>query len=116
MNRGRLYIEYIVYNDNMIYITQLIYVKDGKEAVFHEFEDFAIPLMEQYKGKMIQRIRPDKKAFISGEADQPYEIHFLSFDSEEDLAAFMKDERRLEFLHLKEESVRGMLLVKGGEM
>ena len=29
----------------MIYLTQLIFVKKGKEEVFHEFENFAIPLM-----------------------------------------------------------------------
>ena len=31
----------------MIYLTQLIFVKKGKEAIFHEFENFAIPLMEK---------------------------------------------------------------------
>jgi hypothetical protein len=30
----------------MIYITQLIFVKEGKEATFLEFEDDAIPLMK----------------------------------------------------------------------
>jgi hypothetical protein len=45
----------------MIYLTQLIFVKEGKENVFHEFEDFAIPLMEKYNGRIIHRLRPQKK-------------------------------------------------------
>jgi len=27
----------------MIYITQLIYIKDGQENIFHQFENIAIP-------------------------------------------------------------------------
>ena len=32
-----------IYNINMIEITQLIYIKKGKEKIFHEFEAMAIP-------------------------------------------------------------------------
>ena len=100
----------------MIYITQLIFVKPGKEDVFHQFEDVAIPLIERYNGKLIYRLRPDEDSFISAAEERPYEIHFVSFDSEGDLENFMRDESRLKFMHLKNESVRSMLLVKGGKM
>jgi len=100
----------------MIYLTQLIFVKEGKEAVFHEFEAFAIPLMEQYNGRIIYRIRPQKESFISGDQELPYEIHFLSFDTEQDLKRFMKDDKRLAFVHLKNESVKSTILVKGEKM
>lgn len=100
----------------MIYITLLIFVKAGKENIFQQFEEFAIPLMEKYKGKIIYRLRPDKNSFISGNEEQPYEIHFVSFDSEKDLEDFIKDDSRLKFIHLKDESVKSMLLVKGTKM
>lgn len=100
----------------MIYITQLIFVKDGQEEKFLEFERHAIPLMTQYKGKVIYRLRPTKENFIDANQELPYEIHFISFDSEQDLEAFLNDKRRLEFMHLKEASVRSMLMVKGEEM
>ena len=100
----------------MIYLTQLIFVKKGKEEVFHEFEDFAIPLMEKYNGKIIHRLRPQKEAYISSSEEQPYEIHFISFDSENDLAAFLKDDKRKDFMHLKNESVQSSLLIKGEKM
>ncbi|WP_199769297.1 hypothetical protein [Flavivirga eckloniae] len=94
-------------------MTQLIFVKEGKEAIFHEFEDHAIPLMEKYNGRIIYRIRPDETSFVSGEKELPYEIHFISFDSENDLTNFMNDDRRLKFIHLKNESIQSTLLVKG---
>ncbi len=100
----------------MIYLTQLIFVKEGKENVFHEFENFAIPLMEKYNGRIIHRLRPQKENYISSSEEEPYEIHFISFNSEEDLAKFLKDDTRQKFMHLKNESVQSSLLIKGEKM
>jgi antibiotic biosynthesis monooxygenase (ABM) superfamily enzyme len=97
----------------MIYITQLIFVKEGKEEKFLEFENHVLPLMEKYNGKIIYRLRPSRENFIDAVKELPYEIHFISFDSEQDLAEFMKDDSRLKFIHLKNDSVKSMLLVKG---
>ncbi|TSE04683.1 DUF1330 domain-containing protein [Aquimarina algiphila] len=97
----------------MIYLTMMIFVKDGKEEVFHQFEELAIPLLKDYKGKLVYRLRPTKESFISHEDELPYEIHFLSFESESDFVNFAKDERRKDFLHLKEESIRSSFLIKG---
>jgi uncharacterized protein (DUF1330 family) len=97
----------------MIYITQLIFIKEGKEKAFLEFEDFAIPLMEKYGGRMIYRLRPGKDSYVSASEEQPYEIHFISFHSDADLNAFMNDKSRLSFIHLKEESIQSTILVKG---
>ena len=55
----------------MIYITQLIYTRDGKESVFHEFEETAIPLIKKYNGRLLLRIRPDDKSFIECSIDKP---------------------------------------------
>ena len=100
----------------MIYLTMMIFVKEGKEAVFHQFEEFAIPLLEDYNGKLIYRIRPTKDTFILQQDELPYEIHFLSFESEDDFLNFTKDERRKDFLHLKEESIRYSYLIKGTKL
>ena len=100
----------------MIYITQLIFVKEGKEMVFQEFENFAIPLKEKYNSKLLYRLRPDDSVYVSADSEKPYEIHIVSFDSEMDLQQFMKDDTRLKFIHLKNESVKTMLLIKGEKM
>lgn len=96
----------------MIYITQLIYIHEGKEAVLDQFEAVAIPLIYKYNGILIFRCRPAEDAFIEGK-DKPYEIHLVSFPEEDDFEAFKKDEERKLFLHLKEEAIQSVLLIKG---
>ncbi|MBD2703722.1 DUF1330 domain-containing protein [Spirosoma sp. BT702] len=97
----------------MIYFTQLIYVKEGQEAVFHEFEDVAIPLITKYNGQLLLRIRPSNDAYIEHQMDKPYEIHLVKFDTEQDFHAFSQDESRKQFLHLKEQSVKTAILIQG---
>ncbi len=69
--------------------------------------------MEKYNGKIIYRIRPKKENFISETKELPYEIHFMSFDSKQDLNNFMKDDCKQNFIHLKNESVSSTLIVLG---
>ncbi len=97
----------------MIYFTQLIYVNDGQEAVFHQFEAIAIPLIAKYNGRLLARIRPADDAYIEHQIDKPYEIHLVEFDSEQDFQAFSRDESRKQFLHLKEQSVKESILIQG---
>ena len=98
----------------MIYFTQLIYVNEGQEAVFHEFENVAIPLIAKYNGQLLLRVRPTDNAFIDEQLmEKPYEIHFVSFETEQDFRAFSQDESRKQFLHLKNQSVRAAILIQG---
>jgi len=97
----------------MIYLTQLIYIREGKEEIFHAFEDVAIPLIQKYNGKLLLRIRPSAETIIHTETECPYEIHLISFETEKDFDGFKKDEGRKKFLHLKEQSVRSALLIQG---
>lgn len=97
----------------MIYITQLIYLKEGQEKVFHQFEDIAIPIISKYNGRLLLRVRPDDKAFIEYHMDKPFEIHLVAFASEQDFENFKQDEERKQFLHLKEQSIMASILIKG---
>lgn len=97
----------------MIYITQFIYVIEGKESILHEFETVAIPLIAKYNGQLLLRVRPDATATIEASIEPPYEIHLVSFATEKDLDNFKQDEERKKFLHLKEEAIRTVLTIKG---
>jgi uncharacterized protein (DUF1330 family) len=97
----------------MIYLTQLVYVIPGKEDVFHQFEDVAIPLISKHGGKLVLRLRPNADSVVSSTTEVPYEVHIVQFDDEEALAHFMRDDERQKFLHLKNESIRTSLLIKG---
>jgi uncharacterized protein (DUF1330 family) len=97
----------------MIYLTQLIYIIEGQEAVFDQFEDIAIPAILKYNGRLLLRVRPDRKSVIEKNIDIPYEIHLVEFDTEQDFINFSHDEERKKFLHLKEQSVKSVWLMKG---
>lgn len=98
--------ECINFKEMSIFITQLIYLKPNAHVVFDEFESLAIPIIKAYKGKLLFRLRPDEKNFIEGTIENPYEIHLIEFESEDWFHEFMADKTRLQFLHLKEQSIR----------
>jgi uncharacterized protein (DUF1330 family) len=100
----------------MIYLTQLIYIKEGQENMFHQFEALAIPIISKYNGRILLRIRPNEQSFIGHCIDKPYEIHLVEFDSEQDFENFKKDEERKKFLHLKEQSVKITILIQGAKI
>ena len=98
---------------NMIYFTQLIYIKEGQEAIFHQFEDIAIPAISKYNGRLLLRLRPNESSFIEGSMERPYEIHVVEFMSVQDFQHFTQDKERIKFLHLKEQSIKASILIQG---
>lgn len=100
----------------MIYITQLIYLLDGAEATFNEFEKVAIPLISKYNGRLLLRYRPDPENIIEQDIETPYEIHLVEFTSDQDLKSFFKDKEREKFVHLKEKSIKTAWLIKGARL
>ena len=96
----------------MVFITQLVYIKKGQEDIFNQFEDIAIPVISKYNGKLLLRIRPDENSVIETTVERPYEVHLIQFDTETDFEHFMLDEERKRFLHLKEQSVQSIQLIK----
>lgn len=97
----------------MLYITQLVYIKPRQEKIFDEFEAVAIPIISKYNGKLLLRIRPAVNSIIDAGIDLPYEIHLVEFLSEKDFENFMIDEERKKYLHLKEQSIEKVVLIKG---
>ena len=100
----------------MLYITQLIYIKKGQEAVFHQFEDIAMPIIAKYNGQLMLRLRPTENEIIESNIEPPYEVHLIKFDAKNDFHNFMLDEERKQFLHLKEQSIELSILLKGEKL
>ena len=100
----------------MIFITQLIYILEGQENAFDEFEAIAIPIISKYNGTILLRVRPAQDAYIESAVEKPYEIHLVEFETDNDFANFMHDEERKRFLHLKEQSIKSVLLIKGTKL
>jgi hypothetical protein len=100
----------------MIYITQLIYIIKGQEKVFDQFESIAIPLISKYNRQRMIRSRQTLETIIDLYIEITYEINLVQFNKESDFENFMKDEERKKFLHLKEQSIKSVLLVKGTKL
>ena len=100
----------------MLFLTQLIYIKEGQENVFHQFEDIAIPIISRYKGRLLLRIRPDESSIVESNIEKPYEIHLVEFATEKDFEDFTRDEERKRFLDLKEQSIKSSILIKGTKL
>jgi len=99
-----------------LFITQLIYLVPGQEKVFDQFEAVAIPIIAKYNGRLLVRTRLEQKNIIEQTIETPYEIHLVEFETEQDFNNFMKDEERKKFLHLKEQSIKSVVLVKGNRL
>lgn len=97
----------------MVLITQLIYIIEGQENVFDEFEGIAIPIIQKYNGRLLLRVRPTESNFIQYSTDKPYEIHLVEFETEQDFDNFKQDEERKKILALKEQSIRKIILIQG---
>ncbi len=97
----------------MIYITAFLFVKDNKQDVFNAYENAVLPLLGNYNGNLIYRIKPDATDFINLEGEAPYEIHHISFKTNADFMGYIDDEERKRFENLKEESIKSTFIVKG---
>jgi len=97
----------------MIYITQLIYLKEGQADLFNQFEAIAIPAILKYNGLLLLRVRPESYSYIEASIEKPYEIHLVVFATDKDFDNFLQDDERKNFLYLKEQSIKSTLLIKG---
>ena len=97
----------------MLYYTQIIFVKEGKEDQFNLFESHVLPLLKKYNGILIYRVRPADSAVIESTIDRPYEIHIVTFPDKQDFLAYGGDKERLQYLHLKEGAIEKVVLIEG---
>ena len=100
----------------MIFFTQLIYIIEGQEQVFDQFENMAIPAILKYNGRLLLRVRPTENTFIENNIDKPYEIHLVEFETQQDFDNFIHDEERKKFLHLKDQSIKASILIQGNKL
>jgi uncharacterized protein (DUF1330 family) len=97
----------------MLYYTQLIYIKKGREEVFHRFEDAVLPLLKKHGGELVYRLRPDAGSVIASLGEPPYEIHLVTFENKEGFESYKNDPARAACMSLKNESVERMVLIEG---
>jgi hypothetical protein len=97
----------------MVYYTQLIFLYEGQQTAFHAFEDHVLPLLQRHNGQLLYRVRPDPGSVIETAVAYPYEIHLVSFPARADFEAYRDDPERMQYVPLKDKSVRKVMLIEG---
>jgi uncharacterized protein (DUF1330 family) len=97
----------------MLYYTQIIFVREGLEEVFNAFEDQVLPLLQQYGGRVLYRLRVTEETVISSDLRKPYEVQVISFDDRVNFARYLNCDERKRCLPLKEQSVDLSILIEG---
>ena len=93
-----------------------MFIKEGKEHVFNEYESSVLPILKDYNGKLMYRIRPRKEDFIEFEGEKPYELHLISFETNVDFTNFINDDKRKSFEKVKEECIRSTFIIQGQKL
>jgi uncharacterized protein (DUF1330 family) len=76
-------------------LTQIVHVPAEGVAAFQRFESLVLPLMPRYGGALVSRWRG---------RDGEFEVHVVSFPSQEALDAYKADPERVAVLALLESS------------
>ena len=96
----------------MIYISAFLYVHKGSEKVFDLYESAVLPILSDYGGKLLHRIRTEKENSYSFEGELPYEVHLLVFPSKKEFDAYLGDERRSAYENLLKDSIKTTFVIK----
>jgi hypothetical protein len=67
----------------------LLWPREGREAELVAYEDRVLQVLLDHRGCLLQRARTLERVA------EPLEVHLLQFPSEDDLDAYMKDDRRI---------------------
>lgn len=97
----------------MLYYTQIIFIKEGREDQFNLFESHVLPLLKKHNGILLYRVRPAESAIIESSIGHPYELHVVTFPAKTDFEGYCNDDERLQYVHLKEGAIDKVLLIEG---
>ena len=89
-----------------------LYINEGREQEFDQFETAAAQVMKRYGGGIDRRI----KIALSAADDQPYEIHVVSFPDERSFQNYRSDPDLQALSDLRTKAIRETKLWFGSEL
>jgi uncharacterized protein (DUF1330 family) len=98
-------------SESKISLTVLLFVKEDEEKAFDEYESAVLPLLANHHGKLLYRIRMERKNYLNESAEYPYEIHLIEFDSKQDYDDYLSDPEREKYKSLREQSVLKTIVI-----
>ena len=95
-------------NNSRVYYTYLVQVREGKYDAFQDYENKVLPLLPKHGGTLEMRLQVKKTS-----ANQPDEIHIVSFPAVGDMEAYRHDPERLQHAPQFHEVVEFATLIEG---
>lgn len=95
-------------------VTAFLYAKEGGESTLLEYENAVLPILEDYGGKLLLRIRPDRLTVSAIRV--PDEIHLIGFSEEKDFRSFLSDPKRQSLEEMKKDSIFFSIFLQGTEI
>lgn len=100
----------ITMEKDKIYVTALIYIKEGQAANFERYRARAGAILEKHNARLERVIRPTFMA--QGEMPLPSEIHFAVFNSKESMEALNADTEYQEIIEkYRNPSVENLIVI-----
>ena len=96
----------------MLYLTVLLYIHEGQEAAFAEYEARVRPIMARYGGKMLYRTNPEADSAAAPDQELPYEMHLLSFPDHDAFMAYRQDPERTELAPLQGRIIKRAVVMR----
>jgi len=90
-----------------------LYIHEGHEAEFEQFESAAARIMQRYGGAIDRRIGIAPRA--AGE-NLPHEVHILSFPDEASLHSYRTDPELLGLADLRSRAIRETVVWMGTDL
>lgn len=90
--------------------TVLLYIREGMEIEFLEYENKVLPILSEYEGMLLKRIR---HGFST---DMPYETHIISFKNNDQFQRYIDAPERKQYMHLAEEVIKHIDVFSGTEI
>jgi len=84
----------------------MLWARVGREPDLAAYEDTVLPFVADHGGRVLQRAR------THGERDEPNEVHFLQFPSEDALDAYIKDPRRSALASERDQAIERTQLLR----
>jgi hypothetical protein len=88
-----------------------LYIHDGHEAEFEQFESAAAEVMKRYGGGIERRIR----CAPSADGSQPYEVHIVAFPDAAAYERYRSDEELRGLAELRRRAIRETRVWSGAD-
>lgn len=96
---------------NQWHVVLEVYLKDGQQTNFEDYERKVLPLLANYGGSLVSAIRPSSKI-----AGTPDELHVITFPSKEAFEAYKQNPKRAEFSPIFQQAVEKVRLIEGEDI